>query len=490
MRPADTIGRARGLHATSAAVAAIAAAAPRHAFTPVTRQIAWALLVAAVLAYMLLSASALYLLGIPYDVPFGPFPAKIHPGSYLLVAAWCLGLASHGNPLAVAAQQARQFPLLMVYLLCMVAVFAWALGRHGPAGLAFMIETLWMPAIAALAAALHTHERQRRLLHLLLLLLAANAVVAMAEFGLGRWLVPVGLGEALQLQNDFFRANALLGHPLLNALVTVSLLPAVSLLRWRLRWRLALGVLLALALLSFGGRSAIAAAAIYALLALGPLLRGVLAGHHGYRQVSGGLLTLMAGCAALVGVVAATGLGERFFKNLKWDNSAAVRLRIYDMLDHVHDADLWVGVSVAQIEHIALRVGLDLRYEAVENFWLYLLLLLGVVGFVPFVLGFGALLAHLWRSAGPAMRMGLVAYVVIASGANTLASKSVSLLLLTLAVQCAAQRQPGRLTFAQNRQYLRNWPIQYAAPRDPIQQLHRPPQPHRHGPMVPGGAPR
>lgn len=445
---------------------------------PVTRHIAWALMVASLLAYMLLSASALLALGIPYDVPFGPFPAKIHPGSYLLVAAYLVGLASHGNPLAKAAQQARQYPLLVIYLLCMVTVFAWAVGRHGPTGLAFMIDTLWMPAIAALAVLLHTPQRQSRLLQWMLLLLAANALIAIGEFVLGKWLVPVGAAESLLLQNDYFRANALLGHPLLNALVTVSLLPAVSLLRWSTPVRLALYALLGLALLSFGGRSAIAAAGVYALLAAGPLLRRVLAGRYSYFQVSGGLLALMAGCAALLGVVAATGLGERFFNNLKWDNSAAVRLRIYDMLDHVHDADLWVGVSITQIEHIAQRVGLDLRFEAVENFWLYMLLLLGGLGFVPFVLGVATLVAHLWRSAGPALRMGVVAYFVLASGANTLASKSTSLLLLTLAVHCAAAQ---RYRFVQNRQKTQDWQIHSSLDRSSTQ-----PWPLR---LAPDGAP-
>ena len=465
-------------HATGTATAtATATAGPRWRHTPITRQIAWALLVAAVLAYMLLSAPTLHALGVPYDVPYGAFPAKIHPGSYLLVASYAIGLASHGNPLAAAARQARQHPLLVIYGLCMAAVFAWAVGRHGPTGLAFMIDTLWMPALAALAVLLHTPERQRQLLHMMLWLLALNAAVAIAEFGAGQRLVPLG-PAADRVPDEFFRSSALLGHPLLNALVTVSLLPAVSLLPWGLAGRLALTALLALALLSFGGRSAIAAAALYGLLALGPLLGRVMTGRYSYRQISGGLLALMAGCAAMVGLVAATGLGERFFKNLKWDNSAAVRLRIYDMLDHAHDADLWVGVSLQQIEHIAQRVGLDLRYEAVENFWLYLLLLLGAVGFVPFVLGIGALLAHLWRIAGPALRMGLVAFVVLASGANTLASKSVSLLLLTLAVQCGASLRPG---FKQNRQYLQYQPNRRSYFPSPK------PWPPR---MANGGAPR
>jgi hypothetical protein len=410
--------------------------------SPPLRQLAWALLVAGVLLDMLLSANALYRLGIPYDVPFGPFPAKIHPGSYLLVASYLAGLASHGNPLAVALVQARRAPLLATYLACMLLVFAWATGRHGPAGLAFMVDTLWLPAIAALSALLQDAGRRRWLLQLMLVLLALNSLVALGEYAVGRPLVAPAPVDGLA-PDEFFRSSALLGHPLLNALVTVSLLPAVGLLPWPGRWRAAVSVLLALALLSYGGRSAIGVALAFGLVAALAIARRVLRGAYSYLQVTGGLLALVAGATALAAVVAATGLGERFFKNLKWDNSAAVRLRIWDMPELLHDFELWVGISVPQIEHLALRVGLDLRYEAVENFWLYLLLLLGVVGFIPFVAGIAALAVHLWRIAAAPMRLALVAYFVLASGANTLASKSNSLLLLTLVIQCAAARRPA-----------------------------------------------
>jgi hypothetical protein len=108
------------------------------------------------------------------------------------------------------------------------------------------------------------------------------------------------------------------------------------------------------------------------------------------------------------------------------------------VLNYVHDADLWFGVPITRIDSIALRVGIDPRYEAIENFWLYLLLLLGIVGFALFLLGLGLLTWHLWRIATTPMRLGLVVYFLLASGANTLASKTVSLLLLAGAVQCAA----------------------------------------------------
>ena len=407
-------------------------------------RVSFALLVLAVVLYFCLSAPTLAYLGIPYDTPTGPFPAKIHPGTYVLLLAWGLGLASAGNPLATLVSQARQHRLLFSYFLCMVGVFLWAVGRHGPSGLAFLLDTLVMTGVAALTVVLQPPGRQRQLFMLLMGLLMANATLALGEAALGRRLVPQMAEQLGFVSEAYFRASALVGHPLANALLTVALLPAVLLLPWPLRWRLAAGVLVGLGLLTFGSRAALAALALFVLLACIPVLGRLLRGGFSYVQLTGGLVGAVVGAAALAGVVVATGLGERIFKNLTWDNSAQVRLRSLDVLDYFGGSDLWFGMSVSRIANVALRVGIDPRYEAIENFWIYLLLLLGVVGFVLFVVGLACLLLHIWRISRAPLRIALVVYLLMASGANTLASKTISLLMLTLAAQCAAQlRRPA-----------------------------------------------
>ena len=271
-----------------------------------------------------------------------------------------------------------------------------------------------------------------------------NALLAIGEFGFGRRLVPMHAGRDDIIEEDYFRASALMGHPLSNALVTAALLPAVALLPWRAVWKLLGATLLGLGLLAFGSRASLAALALFALLATLPVLWRLLRGGYGYLHITGGLLAACLGAAVLAGGVAATGLGERIFKNLTWDNSANVRLRAWEVLNHVRDAEQWFGVSIPRIDNIALRIGIDPRYEAIENFWLYLLLLLGVCGFALFVLGLACLLLHLWRISAAPLRVALVVYLVLASGSNTLASKGTSLLLLTLVAQCLAPAGTAR----------------------------------------------
>jgi hypothetical protein len=151
------------------------------------------------------------------------------------------------------------------------------------------------------------------------------------------------------------------------------------------------------------------------------------------------------GLTALGALVAVTGVGERIFANLTWDNSASVRLLAWDVLDHFHGAAFWFGISIPSIDAIALRVGIDPRYEAIENFWIYLLLLLGMFGFVLFVAGIGMLLICMWKKSPPLLKMTMLVYLVLASGANTLSSKSTSLLYLVVAIQCATAFAPSPL---------------------------------------------
>jgi hypothetical protein len=407
---------------------------PNGTHIPQLQRLSWVLLVAAMSAYFCLSAHALLLLGIPYDVPQGSFPSKIHPGTYLMLLAWLAGLAAQGNPLASLYRQAVQQPLVFGSMLCMVAVFAWAAWRHGPTGLAFIIDTLVIVGVGVLVVLLQTRARQRQLLMLLVALLIANAVLAILESAFKARLIPL----FPVVVETHFRSSALLGHPLTNSLVMMTMLPALLLLPWRAATRVAAILLVLVALMTFGSRTTLGGLAIYALLALAAVTVRLLRGGFTYPQLTGGLVGVAVALAAVVALVAATGIADRVFENPLWDDSAAVRAKVWNVLDHVHGEDLWFGVGISRIDRIAELIGLDPQFEAIENFWLYLLLLLGIAGFTPFVLGLGLLVLHMVRLAEWPVRASIAMYFLFASASNTLSSKSMTLVLLAVMVQCTA----------------------------------------------------
>ncbi len=415
---------------------------PDDAAEPRARRVAWYLLVASVVMYMVLSGPVLFMLGMPYATLGGPTISKIHPGTYAMLASWLLGLASWGNPVGVLAAQLRSHKLLTGFFACMVGVFVWAAARHGPAGLAFIIDTLVMPAVGTFAMLLHSRQRQRQMLVLIMSLLILNGVLAVGEAAAGRRLFPLAPFVDGYVEERYFRASALLGHPLVNAFTTIALMPAVMTLPWRLRWRVASATVLGLAIFSFGSRSVLAGLAVYGLLLVLPMVARLLRGGYSYLQVTGGLVASALGVTALSATILVTGLGDRIFKNLTWDHSASVRLRVWNVLDYLHDEALWFGMPIPSIDLIAIRVGLDPKYEAIENFWLYMLLLLGIVGFVLFVAGLACLVLHMFRISQAPLRAGVVIFFLVASGANTLSSKGMVLVMLAMVVQAAYQYRP------------------------------------------------
>lgn len=400
------------------------------------RAVGFGLLVLSVTLYMMLSAPTLHELGIPYDVPYGPFPAKIHPGTYVLALAFLVSLGCGGNPLREGGRLLGRSPALAYYLASMLLLFLWVVWRHGTSGAAFILETLCTPALMLLTLQRHDEKQQAQVFKLMMILISVNAVMALIEYSFKMRLAPIRSGREDLGNTEYFRSSAFLGHPLVNALVTVSLLPAVTLLPWRPVARVALGALLLVALFTFGGRASLAlGGVVYGTLLAGWLLYKTVRGHFSYLQLTGGSVGVLAGLAALSGLVAATGIGDRVLRNLALgDQSADVRLRVWDVFDYVDPVDLWIGLAPSGIDRLALRIGLDPKYEAIENFWIYLLLMFGLIGFALFLPALLTLVVQLWRRAPLAMRAAMVVYFSTASTGNTLAAKDFTLLLLTTAI--------------------------------------------------------
>ncbi len=412
-------------------------------------RLAWRLLVAGVLLRLVLSAHALLSLGYPYEAPLsGPFPFKIHPGTYLIALSFLCALASRGNPLRGALQQARMEPLLAFNLVAMVACLAWVLLRHGTSGAAFMVDTHWAPALSAMALLHFEDERRRQLLRLLLAFMTINAARALIEFAMQDRFIPLYLqGQASGFaEEEYFRSSAMLGHPLVNAKLTAALLPIALLLPMRAAWRWLHVVLLLLSLLAYGGRfGLLSSVLIYGLWALGRLAADALRGRFSYLQLTGGSVLLTLGLAALVLGVVLSGLGERIFASLYLDSSASVRLRVWSAYDFVNLEQLWLGISAREIDTVALRLGLDPNYEAIENGWIYLSLQMGLVFFAFWVLGFCCLVIWMLRQAPALAAVGVLVFLLNVSANNALASKTVVLgMLVMYAATAGAQARITR----------------------------------------------
>lgn len=392
-------------------------------------------LVLSLIAYLSLSPALLTVLGIPYDAPYGSFVFKLHPGSYVLMVALALSLAGQGNPLRALFQRLSRQPLLGLYLLAMLLSFAYSLLRYGASGSAFFIDTLMMPAAMALILLRMGPAGLRGVFRLILIAVVANAGLGLVEAALQQHLVPYTVAGGVPVIEDKFRATALFGHPLENALVTSIVLLASLDRPMSPAWRWSLVAFLVLALLAFGGRTSFVLTALaLSAYAGAAALRGLRAGRYGYLHLVGASIGALLALPAAMALVWRSGLGARIFEGLYLDDSATVRLRIFSVFDHLDRFDVLFGISPAQIHAVAARVGLSANLEAIENFWLFMLLQLGVFGFASFAFGLLGALWLLWRRAGSGGRWALLVFLVTASTTNSLASKTSALTLLFAAL--------------------------------------------------------
>jgi hypothetical protein len=397
---------------------------------PESPRLAWWLFASGVALYLLLSAPTLDLLGIAYEAPGGAFFEKVHPGTWLIVLAYVVSLPAYGHPFRTIAAQLRAEPLLAAYLACLFVVLGWTLSRHGASGAAFMLDTLLMPAMCVFTLSMLDSRKQYKCLVLIIALLVVNTALGIGETLVQARLLPLRVAGGSEIIEDIFRPSALLGHPLTNAMVTVTLLPAVLCLRIGNLWRGALMLLLWIGALAFGGRTAFVFATLgYGSYFLYHALRSTLQGRFSYLQLTGGALVGTAGAATLAATVFATGIGERLFKSLTWDGSAAVRYRIWDVFDFLSTTDMLIGVSPERIARLGALIGLE-GSEAIENFWLAMYLQLGWIGFVPFLIAMACMFAWLWRRSRGAMRVAVVLFFIVATSNNSLATKTIVLVMI------------------------------------------------------------
>jgi hypothetical protein len=405
------------------------------------RLIGWWLFATGLALYMLLSAQGLLALGIPYEAPWGPFIAKLHPGTWLIVLAYLTLLTSYGNPMRVAGSQMAAQPLLGIYLGCVAFIFVWSVARHGPSGAAFIIDTLITPALCAHVVLMLDSRQRHMCLAMIVAVLVANTLIGLAEGMLQHRLIPFRIASEAEIVEDFFRPTALMGHPLTNALITASLLPVAIYLRIGMAWRCLIMMLLWIGVLAFGGRTSFVVATLLYGGCFGIMVTGnILRGRFSYLQLLGGALATVF-VATLAGLaIAVSGIGERVFRNLVWDNSASVRTRIWNVFDFVSAPDMLVGVSPSAIADLVWRLGLHGPGETIENFWLGMALQLGAIGFVPFAIAMGAAMWWLWKSSRGAMRLSVAVFFISASSNNSLSSKTVGLAMLFVAVALVRNR--------------------------------------------------
>ncbi len=393
-------------------------------------RISFILMLLGLTLYLAVSDTLLSMVGIPYTASFGSFIYKLHPATYFCLLSMLFAIFSNGNALRQPAQVWQNVSYgLYCMVVCMLMVYTTY--RYGMSGSAFLIDTLLMPAIVGLTLNLYPDTWRATLFKVILSICLANALISIVEAATQWRLEEYAVSGGTLIVDDQFRATALMGHPLGNAMVMS--VAAFGMTVWCRHWLLrtmAVFVFL-LSLLAFGGRTAFLLTGF--LVFLGAVYSVYVAARRGRiraRHLLTCLILFGILCAILGAAVFWLDLGQRIFDGFVWDDSADVRRRSLMAFDFLSPEQILLGISPWEIDQVILRINVRNPIVVIENTWVVLSLQFGLIGLVMFAACYGFLLVQLVRGAPLAMKVGLLSFLILTSSNNALSAKTMVLVFV------------------------------------------------------------
>lgn len=403
------------------------------------RPLAVALTFAAALSLLLLSGLMLGLIGIPYDAAGGNALLKIHPATYLSVLAVAGWIVADGGPVAFLGRSWRDSPGLVVFLLA-IGLLAFQAIAVQKTPLSQVTDNFLLTA--CLFAALTRLDRGeiRRLAIAVQIVLVVNSLLGCVEGVTGFRLTPLYVNGVLLGYE--WRSTALLGNPLMNAMMTAiaATLLALGASPFGNAARALMIVLHFVALVFFGGRTALVLAAA-ALAGIGALAAARIALGRRF-PLSLVAVGIPAATALMIGAVLAVDAGMldrllgRFVDD---DGSAATRLAMLSLFRDMSWSEVLFGPDPATVRAMQFKLDITL---AIESAYVGFVAFFGGVVALFFLTGLAAFLAELPRRFGAAVLIPLGIYLTISTTVSSFSTKSTELgILIVVLVPAFACRQ-------------------------------------------------
>lgn len=391
--------------------------------------------------------------GVSYTASGGGVLAKFHPATLILLGALALRCLAAPAPTRTALRlvTSDHGVLLLLAAVAVASVFAIGVDKVPVTPL---VDTFVLPVITFLLLRDLHPAALRWLAWIVVAIMAANAVIAILELVRGWRLVHFDLPSSISadptLSNSSFdwraelaidwRASALLGHPLVNGLITGAYL--LCLVSSEAPWlkppvRLALLALSGASMFAFGARTALVlTAALGAWLATTKLARAIAGGFRLDRRLFAMSLLVFAAVLMLGFALIATGYVDHTLERFNADaGSATTRLRMFALLEPMSWSDLVLKPDKDLVATLQRIQGLE---YGIESSWLGLLLIYGAVVTAVVLAGLAAFAASVLRRCAHGAGCVLLLYFILVSvsasmsGKTTTFAMTVAMLMLFL----------------------------------------------------------
>lgn len=382
----------------------------------------------AVLVLFLVSAKVLQWLGLPYSTSGGSALSKFHPATFLALAALLLSAAAAGPGRFVARSVVDRPGLVAFAFAILLLLFQAVIVQKLP--VSAIVDTFMLPFALFLAICALSDRAGSRLALLLHIVFFANSAIGYLEYTTGFRLTPYYMGSEVITYD--WRATALFGHPLSNALITGAYLLVLAGgggKRFDVRLTAFLLVFHLGALAAFGGRAATIVVLVLLALRGAVASLGILAG----RRMSRRAVITVAVVATLVatfGTLAVLGGFLDSFLDRFQDDHGSANTRV--AMFHVFDGTSWHDMIFApDLDHIAANQRrLDLAI-AIESFIVAFFAYYGAVTMVLFFAGLFAFCTEIIRVTGAPAVLPLAYFFIVSSTSTGIANKTIDLGMLT-----------------------------------------------------------
>jgi hypothetical protein len=397
------------------------------------------LFVVGVLVLYTVSGGLLWLVGINYEGLTGSPISKIHPGTYMVVAAFAIAAIQSGNPVAFAAELTRYRPAAFLLLIATVVLFVDIVINAGQ-GMAGTLDTYMLASLVVGLFAKSDTKTRTRIETVIHAAMIANAVLGLVEFGTKHLYFPYRFDGALLVTDT--RSTALQGHPLGNATITSFYILALLAGGGRLS-RTARGGIIALeflALIAFGGRSALVTTVV-----LGTIQGWVFttkAIRSGRLPVSAIVITMLIATVApliAIGLVSGGFFDALLYRFASDGGSANARVEMLSLLQQIPLTDLLIGPDPGLVESLRRVNNLN---SGIENPIVRTILYQGAILTALMMVALGLFFYELARWSRRGMFLPMLGFLIVINTFESLGSKSTLLAKFAVMMLVLFRREP------------------------------------------------
>lgn len=367
-----------------------------------------------VLAFFL-SANSLMFFGIKYAEIGGNPIIKIHIYTYMACVFFSILVLKYGYE-GLKAVLGRYLFVWLFSLVCILWVIGLGLYKNGTSGIAYMADTIFSAIVMVPVIKSLSYQQSRVVFRVLSLLIFTNSSIAIVEFLFqsNLWPWPEGLVF------EYFRSSAMLGHPLNNALITVS--TVLILFQDKIIHPIIYIGVVVLSLFCFGGRGAMGLLLIATFLILFRSFMSFMVGKVGFSWKSffTGAVLFIFGGGGLVSLLISTGMHTRIVEKMEVDNSAQVRIDVVQIIYRM-DYYQWIfGAYKEMVEGVKLRYG----FKIIENYLIAWVSEFGLLGALPLFLSIYLILGKLMLERNVYITASIIIFSIVALTNNSLVTKT------------------------------------------------------------------